>query len=153
MASILGHSTSNRPLLGFVKRHRIEDPKIQRELNIALGYQVKEGNERGVNLLLWAGANPHSPAPILEVGMSEDEDTENPEDGSRGWSAIERAASEGHLDIMKRLGPDPIRDNFDDLYRYAKDASIIMFLSNIRARPQSSHRSSGDSEYFSLELF
>jgi hypothetical protein len=41
MASILGHSTSNRPLLGFVKRHRVEDPRIQRELNIALGDHAK----------------------------------------------------------------------------------------------------------------
>jgi len=52
MASILGYGTSNRPLLGFVKRHRAEDPKIQRELNIALSYQAKEGNERGVALCL-----------------------------------------------------------------------------------------------------
>jgi hypothetical protein len=54
MASMLGHGTRNRPLLGFVKRHRSEDPKIQQELNIALGYHVRAGNERGVNLCLWA---------------------------------------------------------------------------------------------------
>jgi hypothetical protein len=50
MASILGHGTTNRPLLGFVKRHRTEDTKIQQELNIALGYHVRAGNERGINL-------------------------------------------------------------------------------------------------------
>ena len=54
MGSILGHGTRNGPFLGFVKRHRTEDPKIQQELNIALGYHVREGNERGVNLCLWA---------------------------------------------------------------------------------------------------
>src|SRR6267142_1140495 len=31
MGSILGHGTRNRPLLGFMKRHRTEDPKIQTE--------------------------------------------------------------------------------------------------------------------------
>jgi hypothetical protein len=71
MASILGHSTSNRPLLGFVKRHRTEDPRIQRELNMALGDHAGEGNERGVALCLWAGADPHAPvlSPNLEAAQ------------------------------------------------------------------------------------
>ncbi len=132
MASILGHGTSNRPLLGFVKRHRTEDPKIQRELNLALGYQVKEGNERGVSLCLWAGADPHSPASYAEPDVSATDDQKNTAEQDTGWSAIERAASEGHLAILKRLGPDPTRDDFDSLYRYAKDGSIIAFLSTIQ---------------------
>ena len=68
MGAILGHGTRNRPLLGFVKQHRIEDPKIQTELNIALGYHVRSGNERGINLCLWAGADPHAPARNLDLG-------------------------------------------------------------------------------------
>jgi hypothetical protein len=43
MASILGHGTSNRPLLGFVKRHRNQDSKIQMEVNIVLAYHVRGG--------------------------------------------------------------------------------------------------------------
>ena len=78
MASILGHGTTNRPLLGFVKRHGAEEPKIQQELNIALGYHVRAGNERGINLCLWAGADAHAPAPNPELGLSEDAE---PEDG------------------------------------------------------------------------
>lgn len=132
MASILGYGTSNRPLLGFVKRHRTEAPRIQRELNLALGYQVKQGNERGVSLCLWAGADPHSPASDAEANASVLDDPEDTSEQDTGWSAIERAASEGHLNILKRLGPDPIRDNFDNLYRYAKDGSIITFLSTIQ---------------------
>src|SRR5882672_5800927 len=88
MASILGHGTRNRPLLGFVKRHRAEDPKIQQELNIALGYHVRAGNERGVNLCLWAGADPHAPAPNPAWGLSEDADPEDGEERFIGWSAI-----------------------------------------------------------------
>ncbi|MGQ0555023.1 MAG: hypothetical protein ACT4PN_03645 [Nitrospiraceae bacterium] len=127
MASILGHGTSNRPLLGFVKRYRSEDPKIQSELNLALRYQVRKGNERGVALCLWAGADPHVPA----SDTTEQSDPENGEEPS-GWSAIEEAASEGHLAILQRLRPDPARDKFDDLYRYARYETIVSFLSTIQ---------------------
>jgi hypothetical protein len=80
MGSVLGHGTSNRPLLGFIKRHRTEDLKLQTELNIALGYHAKAGNERGVALCLWAGADPHAPAPdpdfrvTVSASSGEDDD-------------------------------------------------------------------------------
>jgi len=128
MASVLGHSTSNRPLLGFVKRHRTEDPRIQRELNMALGDHAREGNERGVALCLWAGADPHAPAPNPDLGIAEHVESEDGEESFLGWSAIEEAASAGHLSILKRLGPDPARDDFDELYENAKNASIFEFL-------------------------
>ena len=132
MGSILGHGTSNRPLLGFMKRYRAEDTKIQHELDIALGYHVRAGNEKGINLCLWAGADAHAPAPNPESGLSEDADTEEGEERFTGWSAIEQAASEGHLTILQRLGPDPARDDFDNLYRYAKYGSVIAFLATIQ---------------------
>jgi len=117
----LGSSTSNRPLLGFAKRHRLEDPKLQLELNIALCCHVRTENEKGVKLCLWAGADPHAPAPDPEFSLDEDDITE-------GWSAIEEAASTGGLNILKLLKPNPRRDNFDNLYRYTRDASIITYL-------------------------
>ena len=128
MGSILGHSTSNRPLLGFVKRHRAEDPRIQRELNIALGDHAREGNERGVALCLWAGADPHAPAPNPDLGITEDVESEDDEERFLGWSAITEAARAGHLGILKRLGPDPARDDFDELYEHARYESIVAFL-------------------------
>ncbi|HLW60645.1 MAG TPA: hypothetical protein VKV57_12070 [bacterium] len=132
MASILGHGTSNRPLLGFVKRHRAENPKIQRELNIALGYHVREANERGIALCLWAGADPHAPAPNLNLGIAEDADSEDGEERFVGWSAITEAARAGHLGILKRLGPDPARDDFDELYECARYESIVAFLLTVQ---------------------
>jgi hypothetical protein len=128
MADILGHSTSNRPLLGFVKRHRVENPRIQQELNIALGHHARKGNERGVALCLWAGADPHAPAPNPDLGITEDVESEDNEERFLGWSAIEEAAGAGHLSILKRFGPDPARDDFDELYENAKNASIVEFL-------------------------
>ena len=133
MGSILGHGTSNRPLLGFVKRYRAEDPKIQTELNIALGYHARTGNERGVALCLWAGADPHAPAPNPNLGIEDvPGSAEDEEDRFIGWSAIEEAAREGHLMILKKLGPDPARDNFDHLYQYAKSESVITYLATIQ---------------------
>lgn len=126
MAAILGHGTSNRPLFGFAKRHRVANPKIQRELNIALGHQAEEGNEKGVSLCLWAGADPHAPA------SDRDEDWDANEEGFAGWTAIEQATREGHLEIVKQLRPDPTRDDFDSLYRYANSAYIVGYLATMQ---------------------
>jgi hypothetical protein len=132
MASMLGHGTRNRPLLGFVKRHRSEDSKIQQELNIALGYHVRAGNDRGVNLCLWAGADPHAPAPDPEISVSADPDPEDSEERFIGWSAFEEAAGHGHLHILKRLGPDPVQDDFDSLYQWTRAESIVEFLATVQ---------------------
>ena len=125
IAAMLGYGTSNRPLYGFAKRHRSEDPKIQRELNMALCEHVREGNERGIALCLWAGADPHAEAPSLRYMRSGDDEE------SIGWSAIEEAVSADNLELLKRLGPDPAKDDFDDLYRSSRDSSIIQFLASI----------------------
>jgi hypothetical protein len=132
MGSILGHGTSNRPLLGFVKRYRPEDSKIQTELNIALGHHARAGNERGIALCLWAGADPHASAPNPSLGIEDDPGAQEEEDRFIGWTAIEEAAREGHLTILKKLGPDPARDNFDHLYQYAKSESVVGYLATIQ---------------------
>jgi hypothetical protein len=133
MGAILGRGTSNRPPLGFLKRHRTEDTKLQNELNIALGYQARAGNERGVALCLWAGADPHAPARNLELGIADEAD--DGEEHFVGWSAIGEAARAGHLTILKRLEPDPARDDFDELYRLAKYEFIVVYLATIH-RPK-----------------
>jgi hypothetical protein len=69
LAAALGYHTSNKPLFGFAKRHREHEVKIQKELNIALVHHAGEGNEKGVQLCLWAGADPHlgrHPKPAIE---------------------------------------------------------------------------------------
>jgi len=133
MGATLGYSTSNRPLLGFAKRHRTEDPRIQTELNIALGYQVREGSEKGISLCLWAGADPHAAAPNRSFAIRADPDPEeDEEDRFIGWSAIEEAVHCDNLDALKRLGPDPARDDFDELYQWAKGGAIVAFLASIQ---------------------
>ena len=58
MAQHLGEYAGNKPLFGFAKRHREDDPAIQRELDLGLDEHTAEGNEKGVLLSRWAGADP-----------------------------------------------------------------------------------------------
>jgi hypothetical protein len=126
IAGMLGYSTSNRPLYGFVKRHRSEDPKIQRELNMALCEHVREGKEKGVALCLWAGADPHTSVPSLRYTHSDDD-----EDDSAGWSAVEIAVSEDNIKFLEKYPPNPAKDDFDGFYRSAKSQSVVKLLAAI----------------------
>lgn len=129
LASALAYHKSNKPLFGFAKRYRDQDPKYQTELNIALVHHTGRGNAKGVQLCLWAGADPHADAPSLRYsGIVDEDDSENDEDRFIGWSAIYEACSHGHFDILKRLGPDPERDDFDDLYGATDSGAVIEFL-------------------------
>src|SRR5688572_4959637 len=129
LADSLAHHTSNKPLFGFAKRHCNADPKIQAELNIALVHHAEEGNEKGVQLCLWAGADPHTPAASLRYPSSVDNDDEDDEeDRFLGFTAIEEACRGGHLQILDRLRPDPAKDDFDALYRSAYSGDVIALL-------------------------
>jgi hypothetical protein len=130
LAEAIAYHTSNKPLLGFAKRHRLADPKIQKELDVALAHHAAEGNEKGVQLCLWAGANSHVPVPSLRFGtgsLGGDDDAAG-EDGFAGYSAIYEACQSGHSEIFNRLGPDPAKDDFEELWRAASDPSIIQTL-------------------------
>ncbi len=122
LAEALGEHTSNKPLFGFAKRHRIRDPKIQIDLDMALVHQAQNGKEKGVLLCLWAGANPHTPVPGLDQWYA---DIEDPDEWS---SAIYAACSAGHAAILKRLGPDPALDDYEELYRSACNGETIEIL-------------------------
>jgi hypothetical protein len=100
------------------------------ELNAALVHQVDEGNEKGVALCMWAGADPHVPAPSLHFRSAWDDVEEGPDGELRycGYSAVEEACSEGHLKILERLGPNPDLDDFDELFRIAESTSVVRFL-------------------------
>ncbi len=132
MADTLAYRTSNRPLFGFAKRHQESDPGIQMELNIALAQHVEKGNLRGLHLCLWAGADPHVPAPDLHMTHLLDI-TETEEEGDRflGWSAVERAVMRGDTESLRVLKPDPARDNWQELYQSASDGRTSAALAAI----------------------
>jgi len=134
-AEALAYHTSNRPLFGFAKRHRESNSKIQRELNIALAHHVREGNEKGTQLSLWAGADPHAPALNLRYSASSGSDNGEDEEEDAGVSAIYEACLLGNVEILKRLKPDPARDDFDRLYQTASSRAVINLLAE-RALPK-----------------
>jgi hypothetical protein len=72
------------------------------------------------------------PTPNRDLGIDHDPGSEDEGDRFIGWSAVEEAARVGHLNILKRLGPDPARDDFDELYQYARYESIVAFLAAIQ---------------------
>ena len=124
LAEALGYHTSNRPLFGFAKRHRESNPKMQTELNIALGHHVSEENEKGVQLSLWAGADPHAPALSLRFWRGSAHEDEDGTEGEFGLSAVYEACARGNVEILQRLRPDPQRDDFDQLYQAASRRAI-----------------------------
>lgn len=126
LAYSLGFHTSNKPLFGFAKRHRLQNPKIQVELDIALAHHAWEGNEKGVMLCLWAGADPHAVVPILRWGLGNEEDEDR-------YSAVYAACSGGHVAILERLKPDPSLDDYEELYRCACNEKTVELL--VRSKP------------------
>ena len=121
LGDALAHHTSNKPLFGFAKRHLPTDPRFQIELNIALREHAYEGNAKGVLLSLWAGADPHAPAPDLDY----------PEDGELHLTAIEAAVMRGHATLLPVLQPDPTRDDFEALYQWAQNRQTVAALAKI----------------------
>ena len=137
LAYALADHTSNKPLFGFAKRHREDDPEVQKELNIALVHHADEGNEKGVMLCLWASADPHAPAPSLRYPDLVDDDDSGVDESDRflGFTAIREVCSRGDPRMLERMGPDPSKDDFEDLYRTADSAGVIKVLSR-RALPK-----------------
>jgi len=133
LAGALAYHTSNKPLFGFAKRHRDHDPAIQKELNIALAHHAGEENEKGVQLCLWAGADAYAPAPSLRFPHIADDDATDGDEPDRflGFTAIEEACRAGNVRILERLGPDPSRDDFDELYRSAANGAVIEVLARL----------------------
>jgi hypothetical protein len=127
LAYALSYHTSNKPLFGFAKRHRLQDPKIQAELDIALARHAWEGNEKGVMLGLWAGADSHAAVPDLQWSLGNEG-----EEGDR-YSAVYAACSSGHVAILERLKPDPSLDDYEELYRCACNEKTVELLA--RSKP------------------
>lgn len=98
----------------------------------ALAEHAREGNEKGVMLSLWAGADPHAPAMIFPwPALGDTEDEEELLDGS----AVYRACSAGHDRILEKLGLDPALDDYEELYGVARTGPVVAILAR-RALPK-----------------
>jgi ankyrin repeat protein len=131
LAHYLGEHTSNKPLFGWVKRHAPAVPEVQRQLDMALGEHVHRGREKGVLLCLWSGANPHvrvPPVRYLAYGLGE-------EDEDEGSSAVYEACAAGRPELLRRLKPDPAKDDFQELYRGAVSPTVVDALAETGPLP------------------
>lgn len=150
---MLGDHSSNRPAYGWAKRRK-DEPRIVRELAVALGIAVRKGGERTVALLLWAGADPHVSAPYVDPDAfrrRRSDDADDDEDEESG-SAIADAVIWGQGKLLARLRPDPARDDFDALWSHVRDRAAIEVLAPIElprdwSRPLYSNLTRAVSEY------
>jgi len=103
--------TALRPYLDYKQAHPELVPQLQEQLDCALRYFCGEGDLKWVSLLMWAGGNPRSCGPCLRK-----EYTEDPECYTSG---LQEACSSENLDVLKKLKPDPQRDDLTELLRSA----------------------------------
>jgi hypothetical protein len=88
------------------KRQRPEiASRLQEQVDMALREFCHDGNLKWVSLLMWAGADPRSRGPRLEYADDPEMDT----------TAFHEACTWGHTEILKRLKPDPARDDLGKL--------------------------------------
>ena len=104
-----------RLFLGIYKTYIDQHPELPFQADMALRHFCEEGNLRGVSLLMWLGANPRAKVP------------QEADENEEFWSTpLEAAALKGQLDVIKRLKPDPAKDDVhrlldDCLYRRNMD--------------------------------
>jgi len=122
--------TALRPFVDYRRANPELAMQLQEQLDCALRHFCGEGDLKWVSLLMWAGGDPRSRGPCLEK-----EYTEDPECYT---SALEEACHSENLDVLKRLKPDPSRDNFSELLRSAAiwgRKATLQYLLEIGANP------------------
>lgn len=103
--------TALRPFVEYKRAHPEIAAELQEQLDCALRHFCSEGDLKWVSLLMWAGADPRSKGPALEK-----ECTNDPECYTSG---LEQASYSENVDVLKRLKPDPARDNLGELLDHA----------------------------------
>lgn len=134
LAKALGYGASNKPLFGFAKKGQGTDERVRSELNMALEFHARCGNEKGSLLCLWAGGDPRASVPALEYDFGyaddegrDDEDGGEEEDGD-GYNAVVSACAGGHVRLLKRFAPDPAVDDFEQLFQVAPSVATVELL-------------------------
>ncbi len=118
-----------RGFLGVFKAYIGRFPDWQFQADMALRHFCREGSMRGVCLLLWLKADPRAKVPS-EAG--DEPDT---------WeSGLWQACINGHVEIVKKIGPKPEKDDLDELLRlacYGQNVGLIEYLVGLGANPNS----------------
>jgi hypothetical protein len=107
---------------------------LQQQADMALRQACSDKNLKWVSLLLWLGADPRAKG--LAVDDVNDPDIANDPEAQR--SALQEACISGHLEIVKRLKPDPASDDLGELLREASTfakGEVIAYLLSLGANP------------------
>jgi hypothetical protein len=99
--------TALRPFLECKRAHPELTSALQEQLDCALRYFCSEADLKWVSLLIWAGGDVRSLGPCLNKDYTTD-----PESFTSGLS---EAGYSGNVDLIKKLKPDPARDNLSEL--------------------------------------
>jgi len=122
--------TALRPFVEYKRAHPELGVQLQEQLDCALRYFCSKGDLKWVSLLMWAGGDPRSRGPCLY-----EEYTEDPECYTSG---LEEACRSENPDVLRRLKPDPSRDNFSELLHHAAfwpRKATLEYLLEIGANP------------------
>jgi hypothetical protein len=122
--------TALRPFIDYKREHPELTAQLQDQLDCALRHFCGEGDLKWVSLLMWAGGDPRSRGQCLEK-----EYTEDPECYTSG---LEEACGSENLEVLKKLKPDPSRDNLSELLHRAAISNckvILQHLLEIGANP------------------
>ncbi|MDB6122278.1 MAG: ankyrin repeat protein [Pedosphaera sp.] len=118
---------ATRPFLRIYKELLPLHPELRIQADVALLHFCKERSMRGVSLMLWAGANPHTPVPI-KFG-----------DAMELWESPACAAVwEGDISILKKLGIGPTTNDMSEFLNTAclcHNAAMVRFLIGQGANP------------------
>jgi hypothetical protein len=122
--------TALRPFVDYRRAHPELANQLQEQLDCALRYFSGEGDLKWVSLLMWAGGDPRSRGPCLGKEYTEDPECHT--------SALQEACHSENLDVLKRLKPDPCRDNLSELLRCAAVSgrkAVLQYLLELGAQP------------------
>jgi len=103
--------TALRPFLECKESHPELALQLQEQLDCALRHFCAEGDLKWVSLLAWAGGDARSRGPSLEKDYTEDPECYT--------SGLEEACRSENAEVLKKLKPDPGRDNLPVLLREA----------------------------------
>jgi len=118
LATYLAFTGSNRPLYGWVRRHR-DEPRIASAMIQALLKAFLEDHDRAACMLLWAGADPHRLCAPEDFGLDE-------EDENEPRTALEQAVCYGKGKYLKKIMHlDPTRDDLERISRFVCDGEAV----------------------------
>jgi len=122
--------TALRPFKDCKRDHPELAEALQEQVDCALRHFCAKADLLWVNLLIWAGGDVRSKGPCWSV-----EYTKDPECYTTG---LAEACDSGNLDLIKKLKPDPLKDDMPDLLHSAamsKKREVLKFLLEIGAAP------------------